>query len=248
MNQQGLLLCARYSVAPNYFGYCGPDKNKNLIHQVTEKISDKETLNILSQFETLYPYLQLIARENKVTDPFHPKVVEAYWIGNKLLEKASLSKFISFLDEKLQVEKKVGRKNARNIKRKISTKQIYPHHSFHVLNIFKHTNIDLGLPEINVIDNCRIGFGKIRSQNKKTKTWFVEMQPMKIVTGILTLGKPEIREVRDDYKGKIIIKDVRLNQWVSIHWGFICDKLSEKQVKNLAYYTQRAIDFYNSSI
>ncbi len=247
MNQQGLLICARYSIAPNFFGYCGPDRNKNLIQQVTEKISDKETSNILSQFETLYPYLQLIARENKILDPFDPQVVEAYWIGNALLEKASLSKFISFLDEKLQVEKKVGKKATENIKKKLSLKRLYPHHSFHVLNIFKHTNVDLGLSAIKTIDQCRISFGKIRGQNKKNKTWLVEFQPIKMIMGNLTLGKPEIHEIRDDYKGKLIIKNLRVGQWVSFHWGFICDVLTLKQVKNLAYYTQKSIDFYNQT-
>ena len=89
MNKQGLLLCAKYSVAPNYFGYCGPDENKSLIDHLKEGIADREVKSILSEFETLYLNLTLIAKENKITDVFDRRVVEAYWVGNHLLQNIS---------------------------------------------------------------------------------------------------------------------------------------------------------------
>ena len=85
MNKQGLLYCARYSVAPNFYGYCGPDKNASLIDYLKEDKADKEMAHIFSDFDTLIAYLKLISFENKIEDPFDKKVVEAYWIGNQLL-------------------------------------------------------------------------------------------------------------------------------------------------------------------
>ena len=38
----------------------------------------------------------------------------------------------------------------------------------------------------------------------------------------------------------------KVGDWVSYHWGFVCDKLSPSQVKNLEFYTNKAIEFYNS--
>ena len=37
-------------------------------------------------FEGAYPYLELIASENGIADPLDARVVEAYWLGNDLLE------------------------------------------------------------------------------------------------------------------------------------------------------------------
>lgn len=51
-------------------------------------ISGKKIRKILEQFKGAYPYYKLIAKSNKIKDPFDENVVRAYWIGNKLLEKA----------------------------------------------------------------------------------------------------------------------------------------------------------------
>src|SRR5690606_26836571 len=34
-------------------------------------------------------YLELIARANSISDPFDPRVVEAFWIGNSLLDQVT---------------------------------------------------------------------------------------------------------------------------------------------------------------
>ena len=38
-------------------------------------------------FEGAWPYLQLIAAANRIDDPLDPRVVDAYWVGNGLLDK-----------------------------------------------------------------------------------------------------------------------------------------------------------------
>src|SRR3989338_7492357 len=107
MDSKGLLLCARYSSAPNFFGYCGPDENDNLIDHLKEKVADKEVEVILSQFNTLFSYLKLISTENKIKDPFNQKVVEAYWIGNSLLDNIANRDYVYLLQEKLDLAKKM---------------------------------------------------------------------------------------------------------------------------------------------
>ncbi len=66
MDKQGLLLCAKYAVSPNFFGYCGPEENLSLVDHLKEGVADNELSHILSHFETLFPYLQLIARKIKL--------------------------------------------------------------------------------------------------------------------------------------------------------------------------------------
>lgn len=244
MDKQGLLLCARYSIAPNFLGYCGPDKNQSLIDHLQEDMADKEVSSILLQFETLYPYLKFIATENNISNPFAKKVVEAYWLGNKLLQNAANIDYVDLIDEKLHLEKRMGRKKIIAVKRKITQYRFYPHHSFHVFNIFKRTGHNSSDHTLETMDNCRIGYGKI-IQTAKIKNLIVETNPLVIKDGKLQLGKPILKKLKIDYRGKTFFKDYKLGDWVSFHWGFVCDILNDGQLRNLDFYTKQAINFFN---
>lgn len=249
MDKCGILLCARYAISPNLFGYCGPQKSKSLIDHLKDNVADSEMIHILSKFETLYPYLQLIARENKIKDPFDKKVVEAYWIGNTLLKHLSGPYMLSFLHEKLFMNKKTTKKNFAHIAKKLIAKPIFPHHSFHVFNIFYGMKNNIGIPVLNVMDECRIGWGRIiKTQSSKLKDqnlFMIKARPLLMKDKQLVLGSLTQREVGVDYKGKQIIHNMKVGDWVSYHWGYICDFLTENQVRHLSFYTQKAIDFFN---
>lgn len=240
MDKQGLLLCARYSVAPNFFGYCGPDENPNLVDHLKEQIGDKEIASILAEFDTLYQYLTFIATENKIPDPFNKNVVEAYWLGNSLLHRASNIDYVSLLKEKLSLEDKTGMKKFHTIKRKILSNHFYPHHSFHVFNIFKRTGNDPSNHTLDTMDACRIGWGKIMNKDA-----IVETRQLVFKNNTLQLGKPVHKKLQHDYKGKSFLKNLKAGDWVSFHWGFICDVLTREQIKNLEFYTREAINFFN---
>jgi hydrogenase maturation factor len=254
MNKQGLLLCARYSVAPNYFGYCGPDENKNLIDHLKENIADREIQSVLSEFETLFLNLTLIAYENKITDPFDSRVVEAYWIGNSLLHKVKNVDYTKLLKEKFKLPKKIGNNNFLKMQYKLLSSQVLPHHAFHVFNIFKRTGNDPSFHTIETMDNCRIGWGKIsqisniKYQNDKSKIKNIDVKTTQLIleNGKLQFSNNIIKKLNIDYRGKTFLQKVNVGDWVSFHWGFVCDKLTERQIKNLIYYTQKAIDFYNN--
>src|SRR3989344_6984397 len=193
VDSKGLLLCARYSSAPNFFGYCGPPKNSTLVDHLREEIGDSEVESILSQFETLYLNLRLIAFENRIKDPFAFKVVEAYWLGNNLLKNTKNNDYMALLSEKFELEKKIGRKKFAGLKYKFLSHQTLPHHSFHVFNIFKRTGLINSNHTIETMDNCRIGYGqivklgeiqnskfKVQNYNLKIKNIFVKTKQLKI--------------------------------------------------------------------
>ena len=243
MDSNGLLMCARYSSAPNYFGYCGPPQNSSLIDHLREDIGDKEVEHILSQFDTLYLNLKLIAFENKISDPFNKKVVEAYWIGNRLLNNVKNKDYVSLLSEKFRLEKKIGIKKFDQLKYKFLTNQTLPHHSFHVFNIFKRTGHVNSIHTLETMDSCRIGWGKIIKLNPLT----LSTNQLTMNHKQLTLSQPVIKQLKIDYKGKSFLQNLKIGDRVSFHWGFVCDILTPQQVKNLEFYTQKAIDFYNQS-
>lgn len=105
----GILRCSRYAFGPNQLHYCGPDRNSQLFAHIKEEVVDPDLTRILSQFETMYPYLVHIAAANRIKDPLDDRVVEAYWIGNALLDRVSKSDFYWHLVDGLSLKKKLGK-------------------------------------------------------------------------------------------------------------------------------------------
>lgn len=245
MDKQGLLLCAKYSAAPNFFGYCGPDKNANLADHLHENIADREVEVILSEFETLHLNLTLIARENKIPNVFDSKVVEAYWVGNDLLQHIKPQNYTALLSEKFKLPVKLGDEGFAGIRRKMHSYRLYPHHSFHVFNIFKRTGNDPSFHTLKTMDECRISWGKVVAV-KPDFGYTVETRPL-ILTGTkLSFGKPLRRDIHIDYKGKTVYTKAVAGDWISFHWGRFCDVLSEAQMKHLEFYTRQAVAFFNA--
>ncbi len=252
MDYAGLLLCSHYASAPNFYGYCGPDENATLVGNTVRKSAFKEITHILSEFETMYVYLRLIASENHIEDPFDQKVVEAYWIGNSLLDTVSQTNYHAILLEKMSIEKKFSKKDYINMRRSIMVKKVLPHHSFHVFNIFRRTGHDPSFHTLKTMDECRIGWGKVlnitstKNENRSMSLIRIDMQPLVFDHGLLRLGAVKTRLLRHEYKGKSVISQIKKDDWVSFHWGFVCGVLRNTQVQRLRYYTQKSIEFFNT--
>jgi hydrogenase maturation factor len=43
-------------------------------------------------------------------------------------------------------------------------------------------------------------------------------------------------------------KNLKSGDWVTFHWGFVCDKVSSEQVRNLKFYTKHNLRLANETI
>jgi len=231
-NCQGILRCAKYAFMPNKLSLCGPDDNRNLFAYCCEQKADQGLKIILEKFQTLYPYLKLIAHSNLIKDPFDERVIEAYWIGNELLDNISKSKLYWHLLDTHQLKKKLNKKLLDKVIGKIPL-GAKPHHSFHVLNVWNKTN------NLKLADLCKISWGKILRIDYPYLE--VEYQPL-VFDGKLKLG-PLI-----DYRAMCVmnkskfVNDFQVGQWVSFHWNFVCEILNNYQVIQLKKYTEESIN------
>ena len=84
---KGVELAARFAYITNFLRYCGPEEASKQFNEYIEKQdNEKDVEASLKKFEGLYPYLSSIAEKTgKIFTDYD--VVEAYWIGNKLLDK-----------------------------------------------------------------------------------------------------------------------------------------------------------------
>src|SRR3989344_3302055 len=82
----GTELALRFSYITNHLQYCGPhEASKQFLEYLQHKNNEELVHQSIRKFEGLYPYLLTIAEKHK-RDLFDYEVVEAYWIGNHLLD------------------------------------------------------------------------------------------------------------------------------------------------------------------
>lgn len=256
-NPTGLITCSYYAFPPNFLHYCGPEKQNDLIGYQHEQIVDKGLVEIIRDFQTLYPYLKLIAHENDIADPFDPRVVEAYWIGNNLLNNVSMKNFNLHLTETMGLKKRIKRKDLDWLIGKIPQGAI-PHHTFHVLNVFTRTGHHAVEHTLETMDACRISWGRVKSYDlpagkaglrvASPKSIQVETQPLVLEDGKLTLGKPIVKEINVPSFTILNTEYCIPNTWVSFHWNTFCDVLTIQQVHQLEHFTQQAVQLANTTL
>lgn len=87
----GIKLAALYGIKPHKLGFCGPKDKKDtqLLSDYLKgaRIKENKIRVILKEFKGAYPYYKLIAKSNGIKDFFDKRVIKAYWVGNKLLDK-----------------------------------------------------------------------------------------------------------------------------------------------------------------
>ncbi len=241
----GVISCTTYAFMPNQLSYCGPDKNRDLFEYGITQTVDQGLKDILSNFQTLWPYLRFIALNNNIEDAFDQRVVEAYWIGNDLLENTNMKKFYRHITDSLNLKKKLDPKSLEYLVGKIPL-GAKPHHTFHVTNVFLRTGHRALKHTLETMDKCRISWGQvleIHQEYLKVKTRKMIMADKK-----LKLSEPRTVEIIKSIKGSSFVNSVREKDWVSFHWGLACEILNKQQVKNLYRYTQEAIQLANLTI
>lgn len=241
--QNGAFLCSRFSYPPNSLSLCGPPSKKvDLAYYSETAKTDKGTLEILSRFSTLYPYLCLIAYENNIQDPLDPRVVEAYWLGNTLLGNISPKKMADHLTDRIKIKKMLKKGEAENIYRKLKFSPL-PHHSFHVLNIYKRTGY-LNIPHtLYTMDACLINWGQTVKITKnlleiKTQKLVIEKHKLKLKNGI-------VRKIKTQGEKDELFRSLKVGDFVSYHWGYFCQKLTLRQLVNLKAYTELSLKIAN---
>lgn len=224
---------------------CGPDMNREVLSYMSAGITDTGLTNILKEFQALHPYLTQIAHANRIKDPFDSRVVEAYWLGNELLETIPAKIFHNHLVENIQIKKKIKSRQFEELKDKLREGALM-HHSFHVCNVWKQEGNAHEIQTLKNMDNCRISYGNITNISSATIT--VMRKPLLLINNQLIQGKPIKTKIMRQLEGSSLLDNMKKNDIISIHWGTPCEVITKQQAENLDKYTNLSLALANKTL
>ncbi len=242
----GPALFARYAYGPNRLGYCGPDAVEELFGEGAGGGDDRALGELARGFEGAWPYLELIARSNGLADPLDRRVVEAYWLGNSLLDGVRPDTLADSLATRFRPRLRPD--GWRWLAGKPDRGAV-PVHAFHVLDVFPRVGLmRSGSVDhvLDVIDSCRIRWGRVLERDAEFLV--VNVVPLGMTDGRLVLGSPRPERIQAWRDGATFVAGVELGDVVSVHWSFACDRLSGDQLGGLIHWTERQLRIANETV
>jgi len=242
----GPQLFARYAYPPNVLGYCGPADHLSLFEYGTSGVTDAGLVELAKAFAGAWPYLELIARGTGIRDPLDRRVVEAYWVGTPLLDTISTTHIGNSMEDRFR--SRTGHQFSHLAEGVVAGG--VPHHSFHVLEVYPWVGLlrdDRKAPTaLSVIDRCRIRWGTVVSVTGDEAV--VKSSRLEWDGRSLVFGEPTLETAACAVGSTGFVDDLAPGDVVSLHWHWICDKLTPPQLRQLQFYTARHLRIANGGV
>jgi hypothetical protein len=232
---------ARYAYPPNALGYCGPADHLALFEYGTQGVYDGGLRALARDFDGAWPYLDLIARSNRL-DPLDEAVVESYWIGNGLLNRVDISVFGNSMEERFRNRAGVSWDAVLTA----VTAGAKPHHGFHVFCVYPWVGLmrtGATSQPLRVLDQCRIRWGTVAKVEGDTAV--VESRPLVLDGDRLCLGEKRPETVVWATGGHGFTAPLVPGDEVALHWGWVCEGLSPAATRTLERETSFVIGLAN---
>jgi hypothetical protein len=240
----GPVLFARYAFPPNSHGYCGPADHTAFFEYGVSGVDDRGLRALAQQFAGAWPYLELIAHATGLRDPLDRRVVEAYWVGSPRLDQVATTAIGDSMEDRFRY---LTGPRFFTLAESVLAGGV-PHHSFAVFCICPWTGLlsDGRKAEhaLTVLDRCRIRWGKVLAVQGDQVV--VESSPLTFDGRVLALGPLTTETVVRSVDGVGMSTDLAPGDWVSMHWEWVCDRLTAHQVAYLRGYTARHLEIVNS--
>jgi hypothetical protein len=170
-------------------------------------------------------------------------VVEAYWLGNVLLDRVRPRALADSLATRFGSQ-------VRDRDRLLAplSDGAVPHHGFHVFGVYpwvgllRSGRVD---EPLSVLERCRIRWGRVESLAGDEA--IVTSRPLRWTGTRLELGVPWQETVIAGRRGYQLTSELRVGDWCALHWGWACQRLSARQLRALAGYTRRQLAAVNGA-
>lgn len=260
----GALRFARYALAPNRLGYCGPADDTALFEQAVDLSARRTSAGISSAtgqadaarglralargFEGAWPYLELIAGANGIKDPLDDRVVAAYWLGGQLLR--TVGPFAAGNHAEARFRSRAGRWWAE-VAAALEA-GVLVNHAFHVMVVGPWVGMLRGGRSdapLEVIDRCRIRRGRVLELYGDEAV--VVTDRISFNSGLLAhtcSGTEGTQRVRLGEGGRHPCGPVQVGDTVAIHWDWVCEVLTPSAACALQQGEAAAIERANRAL
>lgn len=246
MHINGAQLFVRYAYPPNSRGSCGPPDSDALLQYGQSGVTDPGLRELARGFAGAWPYLELIAGATGTPDPLDYRVVEAYWVGNSLLDSVGVRSIGNSMEDRFRA--RTGHQFPHLMEGVLAGG--VPHHSFHVLEIYPWLGLlrddRRSATALNVLDQCRIRWGEVVAVSGDDA--MVRSQPLVWDGMALSLGEAVIETAKYAVAGSGFIDGLAVGDMVSLHWDWVCDRLTAGQLHKLRHYFARHLKIANSGV
>ncbi len=241
----GVARCTRYAFGPNRLHLCGPDMNHEVLAYITAGASDDGLTHMLRGFQTLYPYLKSIALANNIRDPFDGRVVEAYWLGNDLLQTIPPRTFFRHITEIRKLKREPS--NARKFDLLINKVRqgAKMHHNFHVFNVWKRTGNVEEAHSLESLDKCRISWGHVQKVDGPYLT--LKRSSLLGIGDKLILGPKESVKIARQLQDNSFVSEIKKGDILTLHWDIPCEIITPLQLTHLKKYTLWSLALANQA-
>lgn len=236
----GVQLGARFSLATNRLQYCGPADAEPLLYRaITTDTGQAEAQQALAGFEALMPYLEFIGAKHG-RPPFDHEVVEAYWVGNELLDSFNREDFVGLLAA--LTRRGLPRSMAQQLAERLPPHPL-PHHLFHVAyvgvgNVTGHVPTTL----VNM-EACRPAWADVVGVHDDVVR--VSGPTLVFQNGTVGWGGPVERDLRYDPR---VIPELGPGDAVAVHWGWPALRLTPEQRSSLERFSRRSVEQANAAL
>jgi hypothetical protein len=237
--REGVRLCARFSLATSALSYCGPRGADELLRRAAARSEGLDEAGAaLMRFEALAPYLGALARKWNMRPLDYP-VVEAYWVGNALLDGFGPDDFREVLAE--LARRGLPARFAHALEARLPQDPL-PHHAFHVMFVGVGRVTGKVATTLRHMDACRPSWGTVlRREHGRA---LVLRQPLAMRGSRLALGAPRREYIEFEPWQR---REVRPGATVALHWGRAAVRLGREERAHLELATLRSIEAANEA-
>lgn len=225
----GAALCSRFAFPPNLLGYCGPS-DTGLVGELLQggNAALADMRHAAAEFAGAWPYLELISSAAG-DDPLDYRVVEAYWLGNSLLQRIDLQVMGNSIADRFKAQ---AGPEWEMVARTLGS-PARPTHSFHVFCVYPWVGllrsgaVDQAL---HVLDRCRIRWGTVAAR---------ENGGLVVSTRLLTWDGHSLgmgTETEERVQAPVDVQDIGVGDQVAMHWDYVCQRITETQRRHLERY------------
>ena len=120
------------------------------------------------------------------------------------------------------------------------------HHSFHVFAVYPWLEVlrrGREHPALTVLDRCRIRWGTVEAVGDDTVR--VRGRMLQFGDGGLEMGAEQVEQVRYRAAGVVTVEDLAPGDCVSMHWDWVCERLTPARRRRLEVTTARNLAAVN---